>query len=153
MSHLDLREGQLGLCRLDDPTTSSSNVGGRGGGGGGKGGGDGDGGQECYDVDIVAIHGFNGDARESWTHVDSGVFWLQHLLPHDLPGSRIYSYGYPAPLLFNRSTAQIRHYATQLLSALVCEREDDVSTCPTWWASFGGCGGVRVGIACMELGS
>ncbi|KAF1924628.1 uncharacterized protein M421DRAFT_36145, partial [Didymella exigua CBS 183.55] len=44
-------------------------------------------------VDIVAIHGLNGDAYTTWQH-ENGTLWLRDLLPNDLPGSRVFTYGY-----------------------------------------------------------
>jgi hypothetical protein len=43
---------------------------------------------------IVAIHGDGGHYKESWTHPNSHVFWLQDLLPSIVPDSRILSFGY-----------------------------------------------------------
>ena len=73
-------------------------------------------------VDIVAIHGLNGDAHNTWTHQKSRNLWLRDQLPRDLPGARIYTYGYPSHLLFSKSRAQIRDYASKLLSCLSTAR-------------------------------
>ena len=75
-----------------------------------------------FAVDIVAIHGLNGDAYKTWTHQKSGNLWLRDQLPRDLPGARIYTYGYPSHLLFSKSKAQIRDYASKLLSCLSTAR-------------------------------
>ncbi|KAK4452200.1 hypothetical protein QBC34DRAFT_435996 [Podospora aff. communis PSN243] len=45
-------------------------------------------------VDIVAIHGLNGDREKTFTTRSGGVNWLQDLLPIDIPNARILSYGY-----------------------------------------------------------
>ena len=52
---------------------------------------------------IVAVHGFNGDRKRSWTHRhfdsdgrESTCFWLSDFLPFDVPQASIYTYGYPA---------------------------------------------------------
>ena len=71
-----------------------------------------------FNVDIVAIHGLNGDAYNTWTHKNSRNLWLRDELPRDLPGARLYTYGYPSHLLFSKSKAQIRDYASKLLSCL-----------------------------------
>ncbi len=73
-------------------------------------------------VDIVAIHGLNGDAYNTWTHQKSRNLWLRDQLPRDLPRARIYTYGYPSHLLFSKSKAQIRDYASKLLSCLSAAR-------------------------------
>ena len=68
-----------------------------------------------FEVDIIAIHGLNGDAYNTWTHQQTQNLWLRDRLPQDLPGARIYTYGYPSHLLFSRSKAEIRDYALKLL--------------------------------------
>ncbi|KAK7997595.1 hypothetical protein PG989_005635 [Apiospora arundinis] len=70
-----------------------------------------------FDVDIIAIHGLNGNAFTTWTHAN-GTFWLQDLLPECLPGSRIFTYGYPSQVAFNSSYATVRDYARRLLSSV-----------------------------------
>ena len=76
----------------------------------------------AFVVDIVAIHGLNGDAYNTWTHRKSRNLWLRDQLPRDLPGARVYTYGYPSHLLFSKSKAQIRDYASKLLSCLSTAR-------------------------------
>ncbi|KAL2041461.1 hypothetical protein N7G274_005843 [Stereocaulon virgatum] len=73
---------------------------------------------EPFEVDIVAIHGLNGDAYETWTHHRSQKLWLRDMLPQDMPGARVYTYSYPSQLLFSRSTATISDYAMKLLAYL-----------------------------------
>ena len=48
-------------------------------------------------VDIVLIHGLNGDPRRTWT-AKNGVFWPTDLLPVSLKSAkaRILVYGYNA---------------------------------------------------------
>ncbi|KAF8514539.1 hypothetical protein BU17DRAFT_94396 [Hysterangium stoloniferum] len=46
-------------------------------------------------VDIVAIHGLDGDREGSWT-ATNGVLWLRDLLPSIIPEARILTYGYDA---------------------------------------------------------
>lgn len=65
-------------------------------------------------VDIVAIHGLNGNAYTTWQH-ENGNLWLRDLLPSDLPGSRVFTYGYPSELFFSNSVATLRDYSRQLL--------------------------------------
>lgn len=79
-----------------------------------------------YNVDIVAIHGLNGDVRRTWTH-ENGAFWLEDFLPNSMPGSRVFSYGYPSEVLFSKSIGGIRHYAQHLLASLEDVRESAVS--------------------------
>lgn len=49
-------------------------------------------------VDIVFVHGLNGDPRLSWTSKEKGTFWPTQLLPVSLKSAqaRILVYGYNA---------------------------------------------------------
>ena len=75
-----------------------------------------------FPVDVIAIHGLNGNAYNTWTHHPSQNLWLRDQLPQDLPKARIYTYGYPSHLLFSKSKAEIRDYAMKLLSCLTTVR-------------------------------
>lgn len=68
-------------------------------------------------VDIVAIHGLNGDAYTTWQH-ENGTLWLRDLLPSALPGSRVFTYGYPSELFWSNSVAKLRDYSGNLLNSL-----------------------------------
>ena len=74
-----------------------------------------------FDVDIVAIHGLNGDAYNTWTFqksTDNRCLWLRDLLPDDIPGARIFTYGYPAKAIFSSSKAMVPDFASWLLVSL-----------------------------------
>jgi len=77
-------------------------------------------------VDIVAVHGLNGNAYTSWEH-ENGNLWLRDLLPGTIPGARVFTYGYPAQLFFSNSTAGLRDYSQRLLSSLNDVRDEEVS--------------------------
>ncbi len=81
-----------------------------------------------YPVDIVFVHGLNGHWAQTWTH-ENGIFWPQDLLPRTLPGSRIFSYGYPSAIFANKSVAGIRDFAKHLLDDLEIARTERVSCC------------------------
>jgi hypothetical protein len=73
--------------------------------------------KDLIGVDIVAIHGLNGDAYTTWQH-ENGVLWLRDLLPSSIPGSRVFTYGYPSELCWSNSVATLRDYSRNLLSSL-----------------------------------
>jgi len=73
--------------------------------------------REQYPVDIVAVHGLNGDAYTTWEH-ENGMLWLRNLLPSSLPGCRVFTYGYPSQLAFSTSFATVQEYARLLLSSV-----------------------------------
>lgn len=70
----------------------------------------------------MAIHGLNGNAYTTWEH-ENGTLWLRDLLQRDLPGSRIYTYGYPSELFWSHSVAKLRDYSGNLLSSLAAVPE------------------------------
>ena len=82
--------------------------------------------RELFDVDIVAIHGLNGDAYTTWEH-ENGTLWLRDLLPNSIPGSRIFTYGYPSQIFVGNSITRVRDYSLRLLSSLNGVRDEDVS--------------------------
>lgn len=72
---------------------------------------------ENYCVDVIAIHGLNGDAYSTWRHQPDGTLWLRDLLPKSLPGCRVYTYGYPSKV-FSESMARLQECARDLLVSL-----------------------------------
>ncbi|KAM0146728.1 hypothetical protein ACHAPG_010988 [Botrytis cinerea] len=85
-------------------------------------------GESPYKIDIVALHGIKGDAFKTWTEKnEDGVknLWLRDQLPNELPGARIFSFGYDANVLFSRGTGTIEDFATALLEDLLRERSND----------------------------
>ena len=72
-------------------------------------------------VDVVAVHGITGDAYKTWTH-ENGNLWLRDLIPKDLPGVRVFSYGYPAEVFCTFGVGTLDIYARSLLEGLKRER-------------------------------
>jgi len=79
-----------------------------------------------YPVDIVAIHGITGTAFSTFT-ADNGVFWLRDFLLDDLPGARVYSYGYDAGVFFTKAKGTLDDFALALLVDLKFKRTGSVS--------------------------
>ncbi|KAI9747577.1 MAG: hypothetical protein M4579_007436, partial [Chaenotheca gracillima] len=74
-----------------------------------------------YQVDIVAVHGLGGGAFKTWTD-KKGNIWLRDLLIEDLPGARVFTFGYNSAFFFSRETGTLREYARALLEAIRSER-------------------------------
>ncbi|KAJ5777521.1 Alpha/Beta hydrolase protein [Penicillium odoratum] len=74
--------------------------------------------------DICFIHGLTGDRRTNWTSDGQSAPWPESLLPLDLSGARILTYGYDAYIIrssvasFNRLIG----HATNLLNDLTTDR-------------------------------
>ncbi|KAH7175932.1 Alpha/Beta hydrolase protein [Dactylonectria macrodidyma] len=79
---------------------------------------------ETYPVDIIAVHGLNGDAYSTWTHSSTGVLWLRDFLPSFLPGCRVYTYGYPSKLFCKVSHACVEDFGRGLLASVRDHLED-----------------------------
>lgn len=77
----------------------------------------------------MAVHGLDGDWKQTWTSSKNGVYWLKDCLPHDLDSARIMSFGYNAAAAFGRTTADTIDHGKDLLSSLVDKREDDEVMC------------------------
>ena len=72
-------------------------------------------------VDVIAVHGLGGGAYKTWTH-NNGKLWLRDFLPEDLPGARVFTYGYNSTFVFSRETSTLREYARALLEDIRSER-------------------------------
>ena len=73
----------------------------------------------------MAIHGLDGHWKKTWT-TQSGVFWLQDLLPDIIPTARIFSYGYDSRTHGSSPVSEqyIWQHATALISDLTLIREE-----------------------------
>ena len=73
-------------------------------------------GSEQYPVDIIAVHGLNGDSYSTWRHQNESL-WLKDFLPNSIPGCRVFTYGYPSQV-FSSSIAEVKGYAQRLLGEI-----------------------------------
>lgn len=82
---------------------------------------------EQADVDVVFVHGLNGDPHDTWTSESSKIFWPGQLLPPILEEerARIVVYGYDADVTSftdGASTDKIHNHAEHLVAALSANR-------------------------------
>ncbi|KAI1419970.1 ribonuclease-like protein p/mrp subunit [Xylaria sp. FL1777] len=88
---------------------------------------------ENPEVDIVAVHGINGDAFNTFSTKTNNRFWLgdHDMLPRDVKNSRIMTYRYPssvATLLGGTSSDRILQHAQTMIAELVADRELEDAT-------------------------
>jgi hypothetical protein len=75
-----------------------------------------------YNADIIAIHGLGGTPYNTWTH-ENGILWLRDFVPDELPGARIYTFGYDSSFAFSKGTGTLRDFAKNFLEAIRLERK------------------------------
>ena len=78
-------------------------------------------------MDVVFVHGLNGDPHNTWTSATSKVFWPAQLLPPILEEqhARILVYGYDADITsFTDGVAKdrIHNHAEHLVAELAANR-------------------------------
>ncbi|KAI1323341.1 hypothetical protein F5Y16DRAFT_347378 [Xylariaceae sp. FL0255] len=81
------------------------------------------------EVDVVAVHGLNGDATRTWTSRKSGVSWLHHpdFLPKYIKNARVLVWGYNSSFgsLTGAEPSQnrIHHHSQTLIAQLYADRK------------------------------
>jgi len=79
-------------------------------------------------VDIVAVHGLDGDATGTWTSQTNNVCWLRDeaMLPKYIPEARVLTWGYNASYSNLKgdkpSKDRIHHHARNLVQELYSDR-------------------------------
>ena len=74
-------------------------------------------------VDVVAVHGLEGNLFKTWQHENQGM-WLKDFLPRKFEQSKIMTFGYNSKIRSN-SVAGIQDVASALLQSLYLERNED----------------------------
>ena len=80
-------------------------------------------------VDVVAVHGLQGDAYKTWTH-ENHTLWLRDMLPAEVPSVRIMTFGYESAVAFSNSVSGVDNKAVDLLNRLSAKRHDDTHKRP-----------------------
>jgi hypothetical protein len=93
--------------------------------------------KETFPVDFIALHGINEDLWETWRHAD-GTLWLSDLIPTGLPGSRVWTYGYPANVFSGMHHGTLRNNATRLLAQIAARTEVRAARDFHWSQSIAG---------------
>lgn len=81
-------------------------------------------------VDIVTIHGLNGDYESTWTHEETKNLWLHGLSrERGIPaGTRVFSFGYDSLVKISLSRATRDDFAVSLLGFLKSVRREVLPT-------------------------
>jgi hypothetical protein len=69
-------------------------------------------------LDIVAVHGINGDTFNTWIYGDYGALWFRDFLPSQISGARVFIFGYDSNIAFTRVKGSLDSYAKELLEQL-----------------------------------
>ncbi|KAK9852216.1 hypothetical protein MYU51_008581 [Penicillium brevicompactum] len=81
------------------------------------------------EVDIVAVHGLNGHATDTWTSKPQGICWLSNsaFLPQYVPHARILAWGYNASISSwnggTPSSDRVLQHAQTMVSQLEADRD------------------------------
>ncbi|KAL2059814.1 hypothetical protein VTL71DRAFT_10198 [Oculimacula yallundae] len=73
-------------------------------------------------IDIVAIHGLQGDFEKTWE--EDGQIWLRDFLGDLIPNVQVLSFGYNSRICSPGWTNQLEDFARQLLQAVKNHRND-----------------------------
>ncbi|KAI9725055.1 MAG: hypothetical protein M1812_000331 [Candelaria pacifica] len=85
------------------------------------------------EVDVVLVHGLNGDPHDTWTSKKPDVFWPEQLLPQNVKKeqARVLVYGYDADVtsfMGGTSKDKIHNHAENLVAKLYANRSTEDAT-------------------------
>jgi hypothetical protein len=72
-------------------------------------------------IDVVAVHGLQGDAYQTWTH-ENGTMWLESILADKIPYARIMTFGYNSTIAFSSSVAKLEDKSIEFINRLTMKR-------------------------------
>jgi triacylglycerol esterase/lipase EstA (alpha/beta hydrolase family) len=72
-------------------------------------------------IDVVAVHGLQGDSYQTWTH-ENGTMWLESILANKIPYARIMTFGYNSTIAFSSSAAKLEDKSIELINRLSMKR-------------------------------
>lgn len=70
---------------------------------------------------IIAVTGLGGRPFASWQN-NEGTMWLRDFLPQQVPGIRVYTYGYASALKGSPSRASIQDFTDGFTRAILSVR-------------------------------
>lgn len=77
------------------------------------------------ETSVVCVHGLNGHAQRSFTHLKTNVYWPRDLLPDQVPTARVLTYGYDASSRYTAIGESVLDIALQLINTLKDVRRQD----------------------------
>lgn len=80
-------------------------------------------------IDVVAVHGLQGDLYQTWTH-ENGTMWLESILAANIPFARVLTFGYDSTVAFSSSAAKLEDKSIELINRLSRKRSS-VNNCST----------------------
>ncbi|WAO93126.1 DUF676 domain-containing protein [Fusarium falciforme] len=81
-------------------------------------------------IDIVFIHGLNGDCEKTWTAKTEIQPWPKVFLPPELPNCRVLTYGYDAGVVDSSKNRVSDHAYTLLTSLASCRQSAETAERP-----------------------
>ncbi|KAL3458415.1 hypothetical protein BJX64DRAFT_224878 [Aspergillus heterothallicus] len=88
-------------------------------------------------IDVIAVHGLNGERDASHWRNPDGSLWLRDLLPKDIRHARVYELTYDPKELFAQLTDGVTSVVHVLLARLQVARESIPKSRPVVFVAHG----------------